>query len=240
MAVRRIIIYHQNRYARELGHTERFRRQFGFSLPDLNCEVKSRSFSGFTLDPNLSAHQSHELSRDRQTQPGAAVFARGGRIGLRERAENLMLFVRRDSDPGIPDADAQDCSLDAWRPHLHADFYFPSLGEFDRVTDQIHNDLTKPGGVSDDGIRDIGSHVKNELQAFLLRLHRKCLDDFTQTLPQIEAQMIQFHLARFDLGKIQNVVEQRQERIRRPLDHVQVFVLVRDSVRCPAQDRSSQ
>src|SRR5580658_879371 len=98
-----------------------------------------------------------------------------------------MLFVCRDSDPGIPDAEAQDYSLDTRCLRLHVDFYFSLLCEFDRIPDQIHNDLTEPGRISRDGIGDSRRHVKNELQTFLSCLYRKCLHDLPQTLPQVEA-----------------------------------------------------
>src|ERR1700678_61116 len=117
-----------------------------------------------------------------------------------------MLFVQRDSDPSISDGKAQGRSVEAGRLRVHTNFYFAALREFDRVADQIHKDLTKPAGITDDISRHVWSYVKNTLQTLLLRLDRKCFDDFAQTLPQIEALMVQLQLAGLNLGIIQNVI----------------------------------
>ena len=68
--------------------------RFRFFLANLNCEVKRRTLSGFTLDPNLSAHQTHELSRDRQTQP-VPPYLRVVEESAWEKASKICAVCRR-------------------------------------------------------------------------------------------------------------------------------------------------
>src|SRR5579863_4540273 len=147
----------------------------------MNREEKRRTLSDLALNPELPAHQAHELTRDRQTQSGAAVFACGGRIGLGEHTENLILFVPWNPDPGIPHAATEENSISALRILLHIHPDFTSLSEFDRVTGQIHKDLKKPARVPDDVNWHVWSHIENELQTLLLRSDGKYLRHLAQT-----------------------------------------------------------
>jgi len=48
-------------------------------------------------------HQLNNLFGNRQTQTGAAVFARRGAVGLRERLKQPALNLWRDADTGVVD-----------------------------------------------------------------------------------------------------------------------------------------
>src|SRR5580658_1383468 len=100
-----IVIHHQNWHTGKSRYAERFRRQFGYSPTNLHGKVESGTLSGFALDPESTAHQPHDLSGDRQTQPSPTVPACRGRICLRESIEDGLLFVHRDPDPSIPHAE---------------------------------------------------------------------------------------------------------------------------------------
>ena len=59
-----------------------------------------------------------------------------------------------------------------------------------------------------------------------------------QALAQVERRRVQLQLAGLDLGEVQDVVEQRQQRLARVLDHLQVLALGSVKVACPAPVRS--
>ena len=72
-----------------------------------NLEPEGRSAVERAVHADLAAHQPDQLPADRQPQPGAAVLAGGGGIGLAERAEDLRLGLLRDADAGVGDLEAQ-------------------------------------------------------------------------------------------------------------------------------------
>ena len=53
------------------------------------------------FDADVPAHQLHELLRNRQPQPRAAVVARGGTIHLAELLEKQLAASRRNADAGV-------------------------------------------------------------------------------------------------------------------------------------------
>src|SRR5690606_29949182 len=56
---------------------------------------------------DLSAEQPRQLAADRQAEPGAAIESAGRLVGLLERLEDELLFVRGDPDPGVGDRELE-------------------------------------------------------------------------------------------------------------------------------------
>ncbi len=56
---------------------------------------------------DLATHQFHELLGDRETQAGAAVLARGGRVRLGELGEQTRQLFGGDADARVFDFHAQ-------------------------------------------------------------------------------------------------------------------------------------
>ena len=56
-------------------------------------ELERTAAAGLALHPQPPPHLPDQLRSDRQPQPRAAVVTRGGRIGLCERGENLLLVL---------------------------------------------------------------------------------------------------------------------------------------------------
>jgi hypothetical protein len=56
--------------------------------------------------------------------------------------------------------------------------------------------------------------MRNQFEAFLVGAQRHGPQGLVERIAQIEIDRVQGQLARLDLGEIQNVVDERQERIR--------------------------
>jgi hypothetical protein len=54
-----------------------------------------------TADADRTTEQERQIAGNRQTEPGSAVLAIGGAIGLAERFEDAFLLIRCDADPRI-------------------------------------------------------------------------------------------------------------------------------------------
>ena len=76
------------------------------ALAEARGEPEGAALPGLALDADGAAHQLGEPLRDRQAEPGAAVFARGRAVRLLEGLEHAGPLLRRHADAGIADAQA--------------------------------------------------------------------------------------------------------------------------------------
>ena len=100
------------------------------------------------LDPDPAAVELHELARDREPEPRPVVLARRRRVHLRELAEDEVVVLGGDPDPGVPDLDdelAGDLGRGPVRvPEPGGDPDAPSLGgEVDPVPDEVPERLVQ-------------------------------------------------------------------------------------------------
>ena len=64
-------------------------------------EVERAADARFAFEPDAPAHQLDQPAADRQAQAGAAVLARRGHVGLRERLEQFRRLLARHADAGV-------------------------------------------------------------------------------------------------------------------------------------------
>ena len=65
-----------------------------------------------------------------------------------------------------------------------------------------------------------------ELEAAVVGAHRERPQRVDQGVAQVEVDGVQLELARLDLGEVEDVVDHRQQRVGRLLDHLQVLALL--------------
>src|ERR1700756_3956603 len=96
--------------------------------------------SQLALRLDRAAHQPRELKRDREPETGPAELARGARLRLYERPEQLVDVPGRDSDAGIPDLERH---LQAMGLPDNADLehHLALGGELDGVGEKVCTDL---------------------------------------------------------------------------------------------------
>jgi hypothetical protein len=68
-------------------------------------------------------------------------------------------------------------------------------------------DLTNPTRITQQSLRNSRLDVVNKFQPFLLRAKAERHHGFTQTLAKIERNRLQFHFPGFNLGEVQNVID---------------------------------
>ena len=81
-------------------------------------------------------------------------------------------------------------------------------------------------------------HLPSQLQVLLVGAERHGLQAFGQAAAEFKRDLLQRQLAGFDLGQVQDVVQQAQQGIAGFQHHLQVFPLLRVRVRYPARTRS--
>jgi hypothetical protein len=107
------------------------------------------------------------------------------------------------------------------RQHDHA----PGFREFDCVADQIGQNLLQAQGVALDGLGRFRVDVHQQLDAFFGGLGDEYLHDPVKDFVEPERPFFQFELAGFDLGKIQDVVDDSQQRIGRALNNLKIMAI---------------
>lgn len=107
----------------------------------------------------------------------------------------------------------------------------PGMGEFQGVAREVQQNLFDAQVIQIESRRQIGvRHLQGKIlfHGFLLE-HS---DDFQNQPLDVNGPAIQFHLIRFKLGEIQNVIDQVQQRIAREVDGTEIFLpLLRFDIR---------
>ena len=97
------------------------------------------------------------------------------------------------------------------------DDHLAVLGELDRIAHQVDDHLAQADRVADHAVGDIGVNVEDQLEPLLLRPLRQGPDRIAERFPEVESRLLQLQLAAFDLRKIQDVVDDAQQRLGRVL-----------------------
>ena len=99
-----VIIDNEYGQAVELGSSRWHLPVCGAALAaEVGRKVKGATLADDALHPQPSPHQFDQLLGDGQSQPGTAILARGGPIGLGERLEDQPLLGLRNANTGIAD-----------------------------------------------------------------------------------------------------------------------------------------
>ncbi len=171
------------------------------------------------LDGDVAAHQPGQAPRDREAQPRAPELPGGRRVGLGKGLEDLIELVGLDADAGVahPHHEPQPRGLGGADVERHRD-PAPLGGELDGVADQVVDDLAQPHVVALQAPGHRGAQAIVEGQALLPGPRLEQGHGAPQHLVAVEGHRRQRHLARLDLGKIEHVVEHRQQRAGRVMD----------------------
>jgi hypothetical protein len=176
-------------------------------------ERERRAAAGFALHIDLAAHQRHQLPRDDQSQPGAAVLAVRGTVRLDERPEQLLQRLGRDADAGIPHLEAQVDfpGADDFGAHRQADR--TPLRELDRIAGQVVDHLAKPVRIAQHALRYRTVDLGQEDQARGGRAHPQHRDRLLDEHARVVDGALQAQLAGLDLREVEDVVDQAQQRL---------------------------
>ena len=116
-----------------------------FAAPTPSQTVKKNVLPtpGLAFEPDAPAHQLDQPPADGQAQPGAAVLARGGHVGLRERLEQLRRLLRRHADAGVAHGELELHLLAGALEQFDVEPDLAALGELDGVVDEVGQDLAE-------------------------------------------------------------------------------------------------
>jgi len=104
------------------------------------------------------------------------------------------------------------------------------VGKLDGVAGQVGNDLAKSERVPDQVVGNIRGNIEQYLNAFFNRLDPQGSYGLTEGGAQFERNGFEIHAPCFNLGKVEDIVDDGQQVVGRDGDVLQVFTLLRGEV----------
>ena len=148
-------------------------------------------------------------------------------VRLTERLEQTRLIPLRNTDAGIADLDFNLHLIAADGAFFYQNVDVTAFGEFNRIPDKVGNDLLQAQRIANDVIRHVVFNIKRQLKAFVVRRVREQRHHLIERTAQRERNTLQDQLARFQLGEVEHVVDDRQQVVGRTFNGVQVIALSR-------------
>ena len=181
------------------------------------------------ISPPMSSTSCLEIARPRPVPPYLRVVepsacAKGSKSCV-ERSGAMPMPVsvtsnahqrRRVARAGRRDAATHDLAL---------------VGELDRVADQVDQHLAQPRGVAAHQRRDLGTDRRRQLEALRVRRSASRSQTPSTSLAQVEVDALELELAGLDLREVEDVVDDRQQRLARAADRLGVLALLRRRAR---------
>ena len=113
------------------------------------------------------------------------------------------------------------------RRRLDVDDDLARVGEFHRVAQQVNDDLPHARFIAGHGVTDFGRDFEGEFQTLLRRLGREHVNGSFHAGREREGALLHFHLAGLDFGNVQDVVDDREQRLAAGPDGLDVVPLLR-------------
>ena len=189
-------------------------------------KVEAGALAGFALDPKPAAHEPRQPRADGQSESGAPVIARGRAVDLREGVENQLVLVLRDADAGVRHGELERTCRTLRRARLNPDGDLALGGELDGVAHQIDDDLPQSVGIAPHELGYVAPQIAQQLEALLVGPQREGPQGRMQAFRQIEIDDVELVSARLDLGKIEHIVDDAEQAVRRQLHGIEHFPLL--------------
>ena len=226
------------------GHARCRRRRVGQRLsgsqrqPQLDAEGAAASWLAVELD--AAAHQVDQPATDGQPETGAAKAACGGRLGLRKAAEDVGLLLRCDADAGVLNEKLEQGLGGSPFQGAHTHHHLAGFGELDGVGGQVDQHLLQPQIVAQQHARRVGVDIEHHVDVLVAEVGRQDHRELSHQPIDAEGANLERHLVGFDLGEIEDVVEQQQQRARGALALADVVALARTQRRGMQQPQHAQ
>ena len=196
-------------------------------LAEREVEEEPAAAAGVTLHVDGSAHQ-RPTRREQMVSPRPVPPNR--RVVLPSAWENASKMVRcfsgGDSDARVGHLELDRHVVVGSRDDTHAQRHVARVGELDGVADQIQHDLPQARRVAHEHVRHVLGHVVEQLQALVRGARGQGLQRGAERRPKLERDALDLEPAGFDLGEVEDVVDDRQQGVGRRLHQVQAVALL--------------
>ena len=192
-------------------------------------EPEGAAYSRRALDAHLSAHQLRQLLGDGEPQASTTLPARGLGIALFEDFEQALHCFGRDADARVRDRELHQQVFAIVFKELGAQQDTTFIGELDGIVGVVEQGLAQPHRIPAQPERH-RIVIDPYRQAFLLRRVADDGSDVVEDCGEFEVEILQLQLAHLYPGKIENVVDQRQQMLVRVVKLAQPVRLRRGDI----------
>jgi hypothetical protein len=173
-------------------------------------EPEGAAVAGGAVAADFAAHGADEFARDGEAEAGAAVLAAGSGLGLDEGGEDALDLIGGDADAGVVDFEAEGDALGVAGEFMDFEADSALLGELEGVGGEVDEDLAEAVGVADEDGGDGGRDVAVEGDAGGGG-GGEDVGDVLEGLGKREWGGDEAEVAGFDLGEIEDVIEEGEE-----------------------------
>ncbi|MND68543.1 hypothetical protein D3C80_599970 [compost metagenome] len=174
---------------------------------------------------DVAAHDVRHALGDGQTQACAAELARRGVIDLGKGLEKAFQIVARNARPAVLDRELEADPPIRNPPTAHSVADLALVSELDRVRQQILHHLADPQRIAAHDRRQFTLKGRHQSQPLGFGLGLERPGDPAMQVVHLHIDHIETHLAGFDLGHVEDVVQQAQQIVARVADNRQIFAL---------------
>ncbi len=179
------------------------------------------------LGHDRAVHQLRQAAADGQAEARAAVAPRDRQVALAERLEEADHALRRDADAGVLDL-GHDLPAGRSGPSRapgqlvarDAQHDLAALGELDGVGEHVEDDLAEASGVAGDRARQVVVEGVGQLDALGRRRRGQDVERALDALAEREGLRLELDLAGLDLGEVEDVVDDREQRLGGGVDRL--------------------
>ena len=172
-------------------------------------------------------HQCGDLLANGEPQSRTAVGSSGCAVGLFKGAENGGQPVRRNADAGVDHLDMQLDAGFAFLRQIQGEQNFTGCGEFGGIAHEVDQNLPEAGGVALDLHRQARVHLAEKRDPLGVDFGSNQIADVMGAELRVEIDIFEIQFAGLDFGKIENIVDQRQQPVAAALDGLDVIQLMR-------------
>ncbi|MNV10338.1 hypothetical protein D3C71_1008550 [compost metagenome] len=174
---------------------------------------------------DVPAHDVRHALGDGQAQARAAELARRGVVDLGEGLEEALQIVARNARAAVLDRELEADPPIRNPPTAHRVADLALVGELDRVGQQVLHHLADPQRIAAHDRRQFALEGRHQGQPLGLGLGLERAGDPTVQVIHLHIDHVEAHLAGFDLGHVEDVVQQAQQIVARVADDRQIFAL---------------
>src|SRR5882672_5905642 len=198
-------------------------------------EPERRTLAQRALHTNPALHEFRETLDDREAETRATILSGRGGVGLHERLEEAREGCFRYPDTGVLDLEPDQGRGARVQIPPYPDHDFALLRELDGIGYEVGQGLADAPGIAQHPLRHVEGNVHDQLQALGRSLQRHAGCDFLDVGTQIHFHAFQLELAGLDLRVIEQVVDDRQQRIGAGTNDAGVLALPAIQVRVEQQ-----
>ncbi len=174
---------------------------------------------------DVAVHAFQQVLNDAQAEANAALFVFERRINLVEDIEDMLLLLFREADAGVANGKAQGDPVVILLFAGDADDDFALVGEFDRISGQVEDNLLQVEGIAMQCHGQVRRDDEDHFELFGRCRQGDVAGSVFQQFLQVEVFLYDRGLSGFQAGEVEDFIDQCEQLAAAATDQVKIFAL---------------